>query len=74
MIKIDMAALSRALANYPKPHLHASNQRTPIPIGQPLAPRPEGKWPTPAYAARRKMKEHRRDQRRLQALLGELSA
>lgn len=74
MTKINPAALARALANNPTPRIHASARRTPIPIGVPLAPRPDGKWPTHAYAAWRKLKEERRTQRRLKALLGELSA
>jgi hypothetical protein len=54
--KISATALATALAKNPTLHRHSSARTAPIPIGAPMPPRPEGKWPLPAYVIRRKFK------------------
>ncbi len=57
--KLVPAALAIALAKNPQPHRHASAGPA-IAVGAPWPSPPAGKWPTPQYVARRKLKAERR--------------
>jgi hypothetical protein len=70
--RIDPAALARALARNPQPHVHASS-RGPIAPCPPL-PRQAAsdRWPTPQYVEHKKAREYRRKLR--QAFQRDLAA